>query len=568
MRVRTVSSGRVPARAQIQRAASTGTPGAPTVPGVKNPLQATIWAKENNVSSAGGTSSVFLEGLSPEMQELLGRLVHVDGKTKLGGVFGWAPFVGGSRVTQDGFDQVVAYHHLDQVQRQLRQLGIDIPAVIAKRHGGTHHPIRAHINKVDDLNAWYSRQSDDLTFGTAKGKWHLGSDADIVIHEAGHLILDHIQPGMGGWTGKEGGAIHEAFGDALAAFYFDDPEMSEDFPVARGRAPDTTKGLRDLKNQLTLTDVGREVHDRSRPYGGFFWSLRQQLADPTGEFQLRGGTSRELMMQLLLTHAFLYKTRSPSPVDFVDAVLDGFAAMDEQGGLPLEYGKFKQAILTEAVKRKFLTPAQAQQRLVAHRRTLHGFVPDLQAAMRQFGPEVAFKEDTRLRHIGGQTVHYQQVFNSTQFGELTMIGQGMSMFFTRNGYPMEISTRDARTVAPGTIDETVRINLRTAVNTALREARVRESKSTVSLRQQAAADPAVRAPLEMEQRIARTSRQRLEQLRKTIGRIHFTGTTPDVEFVVLPGRDGLHYQLKLGLELGYVDARTGDIAFHKDVFVN
>jgi hypothetical protein len=45
-----------------------------------------------------------------------------------------------------------------------------------------------------------------------------------------------------------------------------------------------------------------------------------------------------------------------------------------------------------------------------------------------------------------------------------------------------------------------------------------------------------------------------------------TGTTPSPRFVLLPGKATLHYELKLGMEITYVDAKTGVVSFHKDIY--
>jgi len=200
-----------------------------------------IWTSENRISSDGQSREVTLQWLSEGALELFGRLAKVDGKTKLNGFFSYDPFKTDSKVTQDGFDQVQLYYSLSYVQEYLAGLGIDTQAIFSSRHKGKPHPIVAHANAVDDLNAWYSPQEDDLTFGTNNDKWHLASDSDVTVHEAGHMILDHINKMLGvweniigeekrdGWGKSEGGAIHEGFGDILAALLYNDPEMSEDF---------------------------------------------------------------------------------------------------------------------------------------------------------------------------------------------------------------------------------------------------------------------------------------------------------------------------------------------------
>ncbi len=526
------------------------------------PIRSITWERENATSSSGHFRSIVLEGLDKGSKELFGKLVEVNGMTKLGGIFNWLPFRRGSSLTQDGFDQVTLYHSLNEVQHHLSKLGFDVPQILAKRHGGNGHPVRAHANAVNDLNAWYSPQGDDLTFGRGAGKWHLAEDSDVTVHEFGHLLLDHIVPHIGG----EGGAIHEAFGDALASLHFDDPEVAEDFPVARGKKPSKTAGLRNVNNQLTLNQVGSEVHERSQPYSGFFWSLKSALTDPNGPFVLDSRTAADTMLRVLITHAYHYPTMQPSSTDFVDAVLKGSEALANNGKLGVDWLTFRSAILQEAEKRALLSPTEARNRRLPTQPMFLTTV-DLSTIMNSYGSHIRFRETASLPHQTGSTVKYQEEYLSPKYGAVPILKHGMIVQRDRQGNVVDLSMRDIRMIDPHTIDESINVDYRTALTRALENARKRavQTASRLKSAQQQGVDPLKLNPLLMNLRVAQKSWRTLETLLATIAE---SGALPKPQLVMLSQHNGYHYEILTGMERFYVDARTGEVSTQSDVFVN
>ncbi len=170
-------------------------------------------------------------------------------------------------VTTDGFDQVQAYYAFSSLMTYMGTLGYDMAKI------ANVFPILINVNAVDDVNAWYNPSAVDLTFGTGRrssvGEWHLASDHEIVEHEGGHLAFDRIIPALSQWYSGDGGAIHEGFGDGIAALKRNDPELSEDFPPNIGRAYGTMLGLRTVAHSLKYNDVSSEVHDKGRSTADF-----------------------------------------------------------------------------------------------------------------------------------------------------------------------------------------------------------------------------------------------------------------------------------------------------------
>jgi subtilisin-like proprotein convertase family protein len=113
----------------------------------------------------------------------------------------------------DGFEEVMAYFHLDRSQRYMQSLG----------YTGTRriidHPIEvdAHAASGAD-NSFYVGEvfgAGRLYFG--EGGVDDAEDADILLHEYGHAIQDAIVPGaFFGTAGSQASAMGEGFGDYWA----------------------------------------------------------------------------------------------------------------------------------------------------------------------------------------------------------------------------------------------------------------------------------------------------------------------------------------------------------------
>lgn len=110
------------------------------------------------------------------------------------------------------FEEVMAYYHIDSVQRYIQSLGF------TGSRGILNRPIRINAHGTREDNSFYdpSPGRKDVTFGD--GGVDDAEDAEIIVHEYGHAIQDAIVPGYGQKT--EGRAMGEGFGDYLAGTCF------------------------------------------------------------------------------------------------------------------------------------------------------------------------------------------------------------------------------------------------------------------------------------------------------------------------------------------------------------
>jgi len=112
----------------------------------------------------------------------------------------------------DHFEEVMAYYHIDTLQRYIQSLGF------IGTKGILNNPIRINAHGTREDNSFYdpSPGRKEITFGD--GGVDDAEDAEIIVHEYGHAIQDAIVPGYGQKT--EGRAMGEGFGDYMAGTFF------------------------------------------------------------------------------------------------------------------------------------------------------------------------------------------------------------------------------------------------------------------------------------------------------------------------------------------------------------
>jgi hypothetical protein len=111
-----------------------------------------------------------------------------------------------------GFEEVMAYYHVDRAVRYVRSLGY----TGARAVFGRPVPVNARASRADE--SWYSPGTRQLEFGT--GDVDDAEDGETILHEFGHALQDAICPDFG--QSPEAAAMGEGFGDYFAASFFAD----------------------------------------------------------------------------------------------------------------------------------------------------------------------------------------------------------------------------------------------------------------------------------------------------------------------------------------------------------
>ena len=175
----------------------------------------------------------------------------------------------------DHFEEVMAYYHIDSLQRYVQSLGFKGDQGVLSR------PIKVNAHGGREDNSYYdpSPGKKDITFGD--GGVDDGEDAEIIVHEYGHALQDAIVPGFG--QGKEGRAMGEGFGDYLTGSFFSSfKKGTRKRKIAewdvKGFAGGPEECLRRLDSQKHYPDDMRgEEHSDGEIWSACLWKVRNVL---------------------------------------------------------------------------------------------------------------------------------------------------------------------------------------------------------------------------------------------------------------------------------------------------
>ncbi|MGA7616513.1 MAG: proprotein convertase P-domain-containing protein, partial [Thermoanaerobaculia bacterium] len=226
--------------------------------------------------------------------------------------------------SDDRFEEVMTYFHIDRSQRYLQSLGyMGVRQIVPYAL-----PVDAHAVGGDDNSfyVWDSPGKGALYFGD--GGVDDAEDPDIVMHEYGHAIQDSIAPGVfTGSYGSESRALGEAFGDYWAfssgyqasLAYGRDPFCIGDWDARCGNGPsskcDYPPGadcLRRVDGTKTMADYIHVDQPGVEHRNGEIWSsaLREIFLGMAGRLGVEEG--RREADRLMLESQF----GSPSGVTF------------------------------------------------------------------------------------------------------------------------------------------------------------------------------------------------------------------------------------------------------------
>ena len=175
----------------------------------------------------------------------------------------------------DRFEEVMAYYHIDALQRYVQSLGFKDNKEILNRS----IKVNAHGGKED--NSYYdpSPGKRNITYGD--GGVDDAEDADVIIHEYGHAIQDAVLPGFG--QGKEGRAMGEGFGDYLAGtFHYGYKKGDRKYRVAEWDAKGYEGGPQECLRRLDSKkhypeDMDGEEHADGEIWSACLWKIRKAL---------------------------------------------------------------------------------------------------------------------------------------------------------------------------------------------------------------------------------------------------------------------------------------------------
>lgn len=188
------------------------------------------------------------------------------------------------------FREVMAYYHIDRVQRYIQELGFD---------NILNRPVKVDVAGTPDDNSFYSPGDKTISFGT--GGIGDAEDAEIIVHEYGHALQDDQVPGFG--MDEEAGAMGEGFGDYLAASFFEELKAAKfknavaswDAIAYSGEEPPCLRRLD--SNKKYPKDFTHDVHTDGEIWSACLWQIRARLG-------------RKQADKLVIAHHFLLSRTS------------------------------------------------------------------------------------------------------------------------------------------------------------------------------------------------------------------------------------------------------------------
>ena len=328
---------------------------------------------------------IAIDGIPPVIPNVLGDLIA-------------AP-------NTDAFDAIHTFAVVRQVLTMFQHALFPTSVPWQWNNRGKTEPIRVFPRAGETMNAYYSRKDQALKFfsfippgGVANGPpVYTCRSQDIVAHETGHAVLDGLKPDwIQAANPPQTGALHEAFADLTAIFLMlTQPEqisaivtatkanlhnklfleeLVEDLGVTLGRPT----GLRNVDNELTLSQVGTEVHDLAQVFTGAIYEV---LADIVA-FELKPNhdpaavvyTAAEYVNGLLVRAIKAAPDEAASFADVVNQLLR-VVELDEK---PVQYRNFIRNRF--ALREVVATPTSLTADMAAGR-TLEAKVKDISDAV-------------------------------------------------------------------------------------------------------------------------------------------------------------------------------------------
>ena len=176
---------------------------------------------------------------------------------------------------QDQFEQVMGYFWVNQAQEYLQSLGFGstLPGIVKQSF-----PVK--IDQYGGDNSYMTDKPYRIRLG--KGGVDDAEDAEVIVHEYGHVVHESQVPGYG--TTLDAGSIGEAFGDYLAVSVGLDAAAQYKWPVnadpacpmdwdatSYTRAPHC---IRRFDTGMTVATREGEVHADGQIWSQALWEIR------------------------------------------------------------------------------------------------------------------------------------------------------------------------------------------------------------------------------------------------------------------------------------------------------
>lgn len=243
------------------------------------------------------------------LYRLEGPFAFVDGSQSIGGVAYTPPAESDPNAfhylrSDQAFEAVMAYYHIDTSQRYVQSLDIGRDIQKLPVHVNPHG-----LGNRDDSKFYVNLNAIALGDGGIDD----AEDADVIWHEYGHALLQGSAPGLLG--SQEGQALHEGWADYWAASYSRGLIDAGKVPSRDWRKVFTWDGNHSWSGRI-LNHQGHYPEDTRCDTGGCgSWIYQDGLLWATTLMEIYDVVGREVIDRLnLASHGYLN-----APVTFRDA---------------------------------------------------------------------------------------------------------------------------------------------------------------------------------------------------------------------------------------------------------
>ena len=196
-------------------------------------------------------------------------------------------------INDNRLEEVMVYYHLNRMHDTLKStfgfISLDNQMPMFVNAQDPNSPSRGYDN------AFYSRDDNFsstgyLLFGCGDELNNLGLDADVITHEYGHAVLDHIQPELYEVIEHNySGAIHESVGDTMASYFDGNGIIGEWGLTGKFGSGDYSRNMdnnRKYPDDVYEPSYGvSEVHYTGEILNGVYWDIKDAVGTDTA-FQL------------------------------------------------------------------------------------------------------------------------------------------------------------------------------------------------------------------------------------------------------------------------------------------
>lgn len=187
--------------------------------------------------------------------------------------------------TDNRLEEVMAYYHANVEHDTLKSLfgfkvlDVQIPIFV--------NVLDPNNTSVGFDNAFYTRdpnfpKTGFLLFGCGNIFPNFALDGNVINHEYGHAVLDHIEPKLlETYEHNYPGAIHEHTGDVMASYFGGNAIIAEYAGVSKDKKQSFTRNMdntRKYPNDVYEPSLHTsEVHYTGEILNGVYWNIRKVL---------------------------------------------------------------------------------------------------------------------------------------------------------------------------------------------------------------------------------------------------------------------------------------------------